>query len=236
MNHSRETSGLKRKKPEPDVNRFLTDQDRAVLSAIKKKEDTGMFKGDIKIETKLIDRDLNKALKNLESHNLIKVVVNIKNKTKKHYVAVEFKPSKEISGGVWYKDGNLDTEHIQKLKYLCSIVTKKAATLDAIHDLLKKRAEPDLKKEQVSEILTSMVLSNELIEVKSTGYGEFHSIPIGTLCYKVASAAGIDKGPKVGAMASIPCGACPRISKCTPDGLISPSTCVYFTKWLDISF
>ncbi|KAI3835954.1 hypothetical protein MKW92_026982 [Papaver armeniacum] len=35
------------------------------------------------------------------------------------------------------------------------------------------------------------------------------------------------------ALASIPCGVCPRLNECTPDGIISPTTCVYFKKWLD---
>lgn len=29
-----------------------------------------------------------------------------------------------------------------------------------------------------------------------------------------------------------PCGICPVINECTPDGAISPATCIYFDKWL----
>ncbi|GAB4831834.1 Coronatine-insensitive protein [Ancistrocladus abbreviatus] len=40
--------------------------------------------------------------------------------------------------------------------------------------------------------------------------------------------------PEVGGhMAAIPCTVCSRINFCTPDGVISPSTCRYFDKWLD---
>ncbi len=30
----------------------------------------------------------------------------------------------------------------------------------------------------------------------------------------------------------MPCGVCPVVSQCTEGGIISPSTCVYYTQWL----
>ncbi|KAL0019133.1 hypothetical protein WJX79_006207 [Trebouxia sp. C0005] len=30
-----------------------------------------------------------------------------------------------------------------------------------------------------------------------------------------------------------PCGVCPVFNECTPDGPISPATCVYFQQWLE---
>ena len=81
--------------------------------------------------------------------------------------------------------------------------------------------------------MNALVFDNEILEVKSTGMGEFNSFPIGKVCYRCASKAGLKVEPKIGAMASIPCGVCPQISLCTLDGIISPTTCVYYTKWSD---
>ncbi|KAL8509132.1 hypothetical protein ACS0TY_016359 [Phlomoides rotata] len=69
-----------------------------------------------------------------------------------------------------------------------------------------------------------MVLENEIMEVKSTGLGDYHSIPIGKICYRAGS--GIPKG---GRFASMPCGVCPVIGLCAPDGLISPRD--RFAQW-----
>lgn len=89
---------------------------------------------------------------------------------------------------------------------------------------------------EMAELLTSMVLEDEIIEVKSTGLGVYYGLPVGKTCYRISSSAagGAGKSSITGAFASIPCGMCPRISVCTPDGAISPATCVYFNKWLDI--
>ncbi|KAI3443801.1 hypothetical protein Pfo_000466 [Paulownia fortunei] len=232
-------SSLKRKRPETDPP-GLVDAERAILSLIKSKKDLGIWVREIKQETKLADNVVSRSLKSLSAKNLIKEVVNIQNKAKKHYMAVEFEPSKEISGGEWYVDGHLDKELINVLKQLCFryMRAQKVATLEGVHNELKKNRVVtfDIASQQIGEILNSMVLDNDIIEVKSTGLGDYHSIPIGTICYRVAGGAGVARGPRMGAFASIPCGACPRFSLCTPDGVISPSTCVYYTKWLDIDF
>jgi len=34
-------------------------------------------------------------------------------------------------------------------------------------------------------------------------------------------------------LSEIPCGPCPVQAQCEPGGVISPETCVYFTKWLE---
>ncbi|XP_073149379.1 uncharacterized protein [Henckelia pumila] len=239
MNRSLGAPALKRKRPETD-SPGLVDAERAILDSIKSKKDLGIWVRDIKLDTKLTDHVVNKSLKSLIAKKLVKEVVNIQYKGKKHYMAVEFEPSKEISGGDWYIDGNLDKEFIKALQDLCLwyMRSQRVATLQGVHNELKKSdvVNFELSAQQIEEILNSLVLDDEIIEVKSNGLGDYRSIPIGTICYRVASVAGVAKGSKVGAFASIPCGACPRINQCTSDGVISPSNCVYYNKWLDIEF
>ncbi|KAL2475756.1 DNA-directed RNA polymerase [Abeliophyllum distichum] len=96
-------------------------------------------------------------------------------------MAVEFEPSKEVSGGVW------------------CIRVQKVATLERVYEDLKKQrvVNFDISSQQVSEILNSMVLDNEIIEVKSTGLGEYYSIPIGTVCYRFDSGPGVARVRKL---------------------------------------
>ncbi|KAL8475128.1 hypothetical protein ACS0TY_031523 [Phlomoides rotata] len=195
-----------------------------ILNLIKSKNNLGIWSRHIKYESKLPDLTVNKSLKSLLAKNLIKEVKNIQNKSGKHYMGVEFEPSKEISGGDFYTDGKLDVEFIKMLKRFClrQIKSRKVATVEGILTDLKKHnvVTFDISSQQVSEILESMVLENEIMEVKSTGLGDYHSIPIGKICYRAGF--GIPKG---GRFASMPCGVCPVIGLCSPDGLISPNCC-----------
>ncbi|CAI9095062.1 OLC1v1030922C2 [Oldenlandia corymbosa var. corymbosa] len=240
MSRPATTSSLKRKKTEPkSLSDALGDTDQRVLEVIKDTKDMGIWTRDIKNKMKLTDHVVTKSLKSLLAKKLIKEVVNIQNKARKHYMAVEFEPSKEVSGGAWYVEGKLDTKFINDLKNICMTIIgrQKVATFEGIYDLLKKVTKVECTEQHVGEILNSMLLENEIIEVKSTGWGEYHSFPVGTLCYRLGSGAGLGKGARVGAMASIPCGMCPRINQCTPDGVISPATCEYYKKWLsDLNF
>lgn len=43
----------------------------------------------------------------------------------------------------------------------------------------------------------------------------------------------VQPGLTVDALTAMPCGACPVTAQCEPGGVISPETCVYFTKWLE---
>ena len=227
----------KRKRPEPKPDGGLVESDRIVLNVIKSKKEMAIWTRDLKKETNLPDPTITKCLKNLQALGHIKEVAHVQLKGRKHYIAAEFEPSKEITGGSWYVDGNLDTAFIDQLKDLClKIIRKlKVATADGVYDFFKNNrlTNTDCTSQQIGEILRSMVLDNMIIDVTSTGLGEYHSIPIGKLCYRCPPAGDLSQGPITGAMVSIPCGVCPRIRQCTPDGLISPSTCVYYTKWLD---
>lgn len=239
MNWEQAASALKRKRPEsnsqPDA---LTEHGRILYDVIRSKQDMGIWTRDMKRETKLTDTVVNKSLKALQAKNLIKEVVNIQNKGKKHYMASEFEPSKEITGGAWYAEGNLDTELIKFLKEFSvkQINKLKVATAGIVLDSIWRSGafKIDLTEQQIKDVLKALVLDNEIIETTSTRLGEFASILVGKVCYKCCrSKGGRGEEPQTGALASIPCGVCPRIGLCTPDGVISPITCEYYTKWLD---
>ncbi|BAT83161.1 hypothetical protein LR48_Vigan03g005600 [Vigna angularis] len=239
MSQLQESSSLKRKRQQDLalVSGSMTDGERVLYNLIHSKKDMGMWTGDMKRETNLPDSIVKKSLKLLQSKNLIKEVVNIQNKGRKHYMAAEFEPSKEITGGDWYTQGSLDTYFINLVKDVClkCIFRQKVATYDGILEWSRKSGvfTVEITAQQTDEILRALVLDDEIEEVKSTGIGDFSSVPVGRICYRCKRKGGIRGEQKPGAMASIPCGVCPRINFCTPDGIISPRTCVYYQKWLD---
>ncbi|XVF26592.1 hypothetical protein REPUB_Repub14bG0031000 [Reevesia pubescens] len=229
-------NSLKRKRP-VSTSDSLTEHEQTVLTVIQSKQDMGMSQREMNREIKLPDPQITKSIKSLLSKNLIKEVKNIQSRGRKHFISAEFEPSNAITGGAWYVEGSLDTEYINVLKEQCwrKIYSLKVATLEGVTDAIKRSnvSQIELSKLQIEEIVKALVLDNEVMEVKSSGTGEFASIPVGKVCYKCIGKRGYGGEPKIGALASIPCGVCPQISHCTPDGIISPKTCVYYKKWLD---
>ncbi|KAG0473256.1 hypothetical protein HPP92_015113 [Vanilla planifolia] len=150
-------------------------------------------------------------------------------------MAVEFEPAKEISGGTWYSDGNLDVEFINILRDQCRMYVErfKVATIENVWQSIRDSGvfNTECSMQQIKEIMGSLVLDKELEELNSTGIGDFSRIQPGKKCYKRCKDGGNPK--EQGILSSIPCGVCPRLTDCTPDGIISPKTCVYFDKWLD---
>ncbi|KAM7254579.1 hypothetical protein ACFE04_003959 [Oxalis oulophora] len=236
MSRPQGPSSAKRKRPgsiNPAV--LLNDDEQILYDVIRSTKDIGIWSGDLKKTAKQIPaRVADKIVKLLKDKNLIKEVVPIQSKGKKRLMAVEFEPSEEITGGSWYANGSLDMEFIDSLKKnIPNFIRKnKVVTLEGLVEKIKNSGafKVVLTKEQVGEILKALVFDNVILEIKSNGSGEFSSIPVGQVCYKCSKKKDRDS---VGLMTSIPCGVCPQISRCTPDGIISPNTCVYYKKWLD---
>lgn len=235
MSQSKGGLPLKRKRPgSDDPTKNLTPEERPLYNLIRSKGDMGIWKGDIRKELNIANlRVIDNSIKSLISKQMIKEVANIQAKGKKRLMAVEFEPSKDLTGGVWYgMDGNLDTAFIDNLTKVvrASLSRQKVATADGLCHAINNSGgfAVELTVEQLKEILANMVSEKEIVQVKSKGLGEFAGFPIGADCFKLKP-----RSTKVGALASVPCGVCPRINQCNPDGIISPATCVYYTKWLE---
>ncbi|KAI3919738.1 hypothetical protein MKX01_000179 [Papaver californicum] len=223
----------KRKRDHPPK---LSEDERKVYDLIISTEDMGIWTRDIKFKVKVLpDTVVNKSIKSLKDKGLIKEVVNIQNKGKKTLMGSDFEPSVDLTGGAWYAEGKLDTALIEVVKSQCLkfISRSKVATVGEITEFINNVGIFTVKftGQQIEELVQSLVLDKMIVEAKSTGKGDFAKIPPGEQCYRCANKRGLL--PKTGALASIPCGVCPRLNECTPDGIISPSTCVYFKKWLD---
>ncbi|KAJ8644577.1 hypothetical protein MRB53_006325 [Persea americana] len=100
----------------------LSDVEQDVYNLVRSKEGMGIFVGDLKRELKLQDAIVKKSLKVLESQKLIKGVNDVHHKLNKHYMAVEFEASKEITGGSWSGCFNDEVSSHQILEILQALV------------------------------------------------------------------------------------------------------------------
>ncbi|KAJ4789511.1 DNA-directed RNA polymerase III subunit RPC6 [Rhynchospora pubera] len=98
-----------------------------------------------------------------------------------------------------------------------------------------KKSDPNIiyTRQQIGDILQSLVIDKEVEEIKSTGKGDFANVPAGKVCYRTVQSS---SSTQVGALTSILCGVCPRLRDCTPDGEISPSNCEYYKQWLGVEY
>ncbi|CAJ2679544.1 DNA-directed RNA polymerase III subunit RPC6-like isoform X1 [Trifolium pratense] len=215
----------------------LTNEERLLYNLIRSKTNIGISTLEMKRETNLPPTVVNKFLKLLVSKDMVKEVPTIQNKGRKHFMATEFVPSEEITGGHFYSDGNLDKELIDALKKVCvkCISMQRVSTCDGCLEWCKKTGvfTTEVTEKQIKGILETLVLDNEIMQMTSTGYGDFASIPVGKTCYICKNKGVVKGGKKSVDSTSFPCFSCQRMSFCSPDGAVSPATCVYYQKWLD---
>ncbi|CAN8277340.1 unnamed protein product [Cochlearia groenlandica] len=226
----------KRKRPETkSLTNGLNVEEKKVYDIILNKKGMGATTFELKIETSLLPTIITRTLTSLKKLGRIKEVQNMNNKGIKHFVAIEFEPSKELTGGDWYKDGTLDLSKIEDLKLKCLAILeknkKRVVTLDVMCRYFVD--QESLSKDQTKEILKNLVLDNVIMEVKSNGLNEFSATRIGEICYRLTGKKSGNGEARAGGLASIPCGACPHIGLCSPGGVISPTNCSYFKKWLE---
>jgi len=207
--------------------------ERQVYSLIFEAGSKGMWMLDVRKQLAISPNVATKVVRALVSNKLVKEVSDVRHRSRKIFMATDFQPSDEITGGTWYHDGRLDTDAVSAVRRRCQAQVEKlgAATAQMIHNgILKDDPRAGYTIDKIRDILKTMVLDKVLEEVKSTGEGEFAAVRSGLMCYRLAGAA------QGGMMEGIPCGVCPRIDECTPEGVISPRTCVYYNKWLQMDF
>jgi len=207
----------------------LPSQERLAYKLIFEAGNKGMWMLDIRKKLLMGPNIATKVVRTLVTQGLIKEVSDVRHRSRKIFMATDFQPSAEITGGTWYHDGRLHTDAVTARRCCQAQVERLgAATVQMIHHgILKDDPRARYTIDKIRDIIKTMVLE----EVKSTGTGEFTALRASTMCYRQVTGA-----PQGGTMEGILCGVCPRIDVCSPEGVISPSTCVYYKKWLQMDF
>ncbi|KAK9830943.1 hypothetical protein WJX81_000452 [Elliptochloris bilobata] len=206
--------------------RGLGKEDHLVLQELKAAGSKGMWTKTLRRNTNLAPALVARALKNLETRQLVKSIKGVQNATKKLYMLAELEPAKELTGGAWYTDQNFDLEFfsvLQRASRMC-IGETRLATLDDVASYLRDKqiTNVELRDEDVLSVLRTLEYERA-IECRR-GLGEDDEdvfreerLPL----------------PERHAATAFPCGICPVIGDCVDDGPVSPATCPYWKQYLD---
>ncbi|KQK17767.1 DNA-directed RNA polymerase III subunit rpc6 [Brachypodium distachyon] len=211
----------------------LPGPEREVYKRVYAAGNKGIWSQDLRHSMQLAAPTVTKLTRALVQRGILKEVTDVRHRGKKVFMDSRMEPAPEITGGTWYHNGQLDTEAVAAVRRRCldQIDRLGAATPDMVHKGVE-REDPraGYMIDQIRDILKTMALDRVLEECRSTGEGEFSAVRSGRVCYRRGGA------PQGGMIEGIPCGVCPRIDECSPDGVISPTTCVYYKKWLQMDF
>jgi DNA-directed RNA polymerase III subunit RPC6 len=205
----------------------LTMDEKVLYQLIENAGNIGIWINDLKKRSNLPHVQLNKYLKNLESHNLIKSVKSVAFRNKRVYMLYDLEPNVSVTGGPWYSDQEFDWIFIEVVTRLC-------------HDYLGHIAKGNAPSATTEEI-TNKVNATGSLQVKLTpdhigniletlvydGKAERQDIN-GTIRYRHSSKT-LQHQSTLG---SVPCGSCPVAGECYSGGDIQPATCTYLTQWL----
>jgi len=219
--------------------RELTASEIPIYQLLEEAGDHGLTNREIKEKTSINITRLNKILGSMESKGLIKLFKSIQGKKKKVYMLSEIEPSMEITGGIWYSGLEFNKKLIDALSEKCFAFIKKkeVATREEITLHVRKLGmlPGNIKEEEVQSILNTLLFDDK-IELVTNHIERMEEAQASGNKKVFQKAYKVKKRyePEI-ALLSVPCTFCPVIKECYPDGVISPSTCLYFKEWLDRS-
>ena len=74
---------------------------------------------DIRIKSNLVQTQLMRILRSLESRKLIKSVKSVQATKRKVYMLYELTPDESVTGGAWYSDQDFESEFVEVLNQHC---------------------------------------------------------------------------------------------------------------------
>lgn len=222
-------------------------EEKLVFSIIKESGNKGIWIRDISTKTNVKSTALNKTLKSLETKKLIKSVQSVNASKKKMYMLFDLEPDRSITGGAWYSGKEFESEFVEILNEQC------------FHFLLERKQQVQQKylNDPIMRRTSSFVLSKEIRDyIKNLGISRVElstddiETILNTLVYdgkveksvvskqneQLSSYRAVDSildAKKGTGFVRMPCGICPIIDNCHPDGIINPQHCVYMKEWLD---
>ena len=84
---------------------------------------------DIRVKSNLVQTQLMRILRSLESRKLIKSVKSVQASKRKVYMLYELTPHESITGGAWYSDQDFESEFVEVLNQHCLKFLKQKVSL-----------------------------------------------------------------------------------------------------------
>jgi len=235
------TEGLlyKLKAPSKATNIRGDQEEKIVYNIVEKSGNVGIWLRDIRAQSGLLQTQLNKVLKSLESKKLIKSVKCVNATKKKVYMLYDLEPDRSVTGGTWYSDQDFESEFVEILNQQCHRFLmhreEKSASLKG-GPLAVKNGSLVYGREILAHIsdlgISKVQLRSEDIEaIMQTlvfdGKAEKAQDEKGSSMYRAVNFPVSTPG-----LVQSPCGVCPVIKDCGDSGSISPSNCIYYQDWL----
>jgi DNA-directed RNA polymerase III subunit RPC6 len=209
-----------------DALRDATAEERAVFGVIRDAGSRGVWSKDVKGRAQLQASAAARALKGLEAKRLVKWVKPVSAKTKKLYLVHDVEPGREITGGAFYADAELDEDLIDVIRQQCVIDIGSQGYRSArdVHERLRGTGAiaVELSEADIVQVLDTLVYDGAI---------EPTLHPSGALVYKPARLR-LPHSP----FSAVPCSRCPVARDCVPfgGGPVCPQTCRYLSDWLGL--
>jgi len=223
------------------VNIRGDQEEKIVFNIIEKSGNKGIWLRDIRAQSGLLQTQLNKVLKTLETKRLIKSVKSVNATKKKVYMLYDLEPDNSVTGGTWYSDQDFESEFVEILNQQCHrflLHRQEKSLQNKTGGPLAVRNGSLVKISEIQAYISELGISKVQLQIK-----DIDAI-MRTLIYDgKAEKASEDKGEAMyrGVMCPVstpglvtsPCGVCPVIKDCGTTGSITPATCQYLQEWLD---
>lgn len=214
---------------DPEEIKILTslssEEEIKVYQLILEAKNHGIQSNDIKEALEIKTQQLTKILNKLEKRDLIKSAKGINLKNKKIWFDSRVELSEDVSGGIFYKNGDYDKELIEALyaATLDYIQAQGTANKNQLIVALKSLnlTRKDLTDANIQKIIDLLVFDDKIQEItnKHNPTNPIYKLSNWDLCIKEPE------------FVNTPCGTCPIINQCKPQGIISPINCIYFEEW-----
>ncbi|KAG4104028.1 hypothetical protein H8356DRAFT_981493 [Neocallimastix lanati (nom. inval.)] len=231
--------------------RSMDANEKIIYGYIKEAGSKGIWQKDLKIKSGIHQKQVLASLKALEKRKIIKTVKSIKNSIKRVYMLYELAPSDEVTGGTFYQDNELDVEFIEILstaiyrkilKDSMSVSEDQLLpanypyypTVSSLSHFLNNsdlfRSGVSLDNDDVQGLLDRLVYDGKIEKRlrSSLGAGAGTEDEEDLWMYKAVNS---NKSENV--LTDTPCGQCPVFKMCDSLGEVNPTTCQYFSKWLE---
>jgi DNA-directed RNA polymerase III subunit RPC6 len=220
-----------------------------VLSVVRAAGASGIDQNGIQARTKVPKADITKALNGYIQQQAIRETRCFTNKAKKLYIAAEFEPSNEVTGGTFYTETrDLDTQLIDLARqritnYVKSVGSSNVLRLKNMLDSDSRIAQRRMALREVGIVARTLHLDGVLKRARAVA-GDSDAHDLGGRTYTLArerpdvsslGARANRMGTDHDAWAALyPCTSCPQLNVCQKNGVITPLTCAYLRDWLTV--
>jgi len=216
-------------------------EEKVVFKIIEGAGNIGMWLRDIRLKSNLVQTQLTKVLKSLETKKLIKAVKCVNATKKRVYMLYNLEPDRSVTGGAWYSDQDFESEFVEILNQQChrflyhkleksrecqeGPIAAKHMSMSSSDEVLRFISDLGISKVQLRNEDIESILDTIIFDGKAEKSEGMDGAKLYRAIESLVPSAGLVRSP---------CGVCPVMKYCGDVGSVTPATCQYFKDWLQI--